>query len=286
MDKISIWIENQLPSLASFGIKVLLSILAFYIGTRLIKWLLNFLRRSLGRTGIDTGVVQFICSLARILLYCLLIFNIATQFGVTEGSVAALLGSAGLTIGLGLQGGLSNLAGGVLILIFKPFLVGDYIIDNSTGCEGTVTKIEICYTTLASVDNKNIVIPNGSLSNSSITNVTARDQRRLELKIGISYESDFCRAKEILNQLLEEEPGILSEHETVVFVDELANMAVVVGFRAWVNTDDYWPVRWRMNESIKLAFDAAGIVIAYPQMEIHLRDEKEKKKGCCEWSEQ
>lgn len=271
MDQITRWVENKLPDMASFGLKILLSILVFYIGTKVIRWILGFLRRSLEKAGIDTGVNQFIGSLSRVLLYAVLIFNIATQFGVTESSVAALLGSAGLTIGLGLQGGLANLAGGVMILIFKPFLVGDYIIDNGTGCEGTVTRIEICYTTLASVDNKKIVIPNGGLSNSSITNVTARDQRRLEMKVGVTYEADFRRAKDILHQLLLEEPRILSEDEMVVFVDELADNAVILGFRAWVKTEEYWAVRWEMNEKIKLAFDEAKIDIAYPQLEVHVK---------------
>ncbi|MGI6068980.1 MAG: mechanosensitive ion channel family protein [Blautia sp.] len=269
MNQLTAYLQDKLPDMVSFGIKILLSLLIFYIGTKVIKWLMKLFRTSLGKANIDTGVVQFVGSIVRLLLYAVLIFNIAARFGVTEASVAALLGSAGITIGLALQGGLANLAGGVMILLFKPFVVGDYIIEHGSNCEGTVEKIEMCYTTLSSIDNKRIVIPNGTLSNNSITNVTARDKRRLEMKVGISYRADLKEAKKILERLLKEEPGILSEDEMVVFVDELGASAVILGFRAWVETDKYWTVKWRMNEEIKEAFDAAGIGIPYPQMDIH-----------------
>ena len=144
------------------------------------------------KAGVDKGVAQFICSFGKILLYLILILNIATYFGVKESSVAALLGTAGVTIGLALQGGLENLAGGVMLLLFKPFQVGDYIIqDQSGGTEGTVYKIEMFYTTLTTVDNKHVIIPNGRLSNSTIINVTAQALRKLEIKVGISYDSDI-----------------------------------------------------------------------------------------------
>lgn len=267
------YLESHLPDMASFGLKVVICILIFIIGSKLIKVILKLLRKSMERANVDTGVIQFLSSLGKILLYAVLIFNIGTQFGVTEASVAALLGSAGLTVGLGLQGGLSNLSGGVMILLFKPFLVGDYIIENSHNCEGTVVKIDMFYTTLSTVDNKRIVIPNGNLSNNSITNVTAKDKRRLEIKVGISYESSVKQAKEILERLLQEDSSICSEEEVVVFVDELAASSVVVGLRAWVATDEYWPTKWRLNEKIKEAFDNQGIKIPYPQMEVHMNRE-------------
>ncbi len=272
MNRMLGWLEERLPDVASFGVKVLLSILIFYIGIRLIRWVLRLLTQSLEKAGIDKGVNTFICSFSKILLYCILIFNIATQYGVTESSVAALLGSAGLTIGLGLQEGLKNLAGGVMILIFKPFLVGDYIIDNETGCEGTVVKIEICYTTLASTDNKRIVVPNGTLSNSSVTNVTARDQRLLEIKIGISYDSSLQTAKKILEDLLKQEPRIFTDQEKVVFVDALMDNSMVLGMRAWVKTEEYWAVRWDLNEKIKLSFDENHIRMANSRLEVRVNN--------------
>ena len=236
----------------------------------MIRWLLKLLSQSLEKAGIDKGVNTFICSLSKILLYCILIFNIATQYGVTESSVAALMASAGLTLGLGLQEGLKNLAGGVMILVFKPFVVGDYIVDNENGCEGTVVKIEICYTTLASTDNKRIVVPNGSLANSTVTNVTARDLRLLEIKVGISYDSDLPCAKQILESLMNEEPRIFDDKEKVVFVDELRDNSMILGLRGWVKTEEYWAVRWDLNEKIKLSFDEHHIRMANSRLEVRV----------------
>lgn len=267
------YLQEQIPTVVEFGIKVALAILAFYIGGKVIKWLLKVLKRSLERINVDKGVVQFAGSLSKFFLYAFLIFNIGISFGVKESSVAALLGTAGVTVGLALQGGLANVAGGVMLLLFKPFQVGDYIIQNQqNGCEGTVSKIEICYTTLLSMDNKHIVIPNGTLSNSTIINVTARDQRKLEVKVGISYESSIQDAKNILETLIREDPDTLENEEMVVFVDELADSAVIVGFRVWVPTESYWAAKWRLNQRIKEEFDAKGIMIPYPQMDVHIKN--------------
>ena len=227
------------------------------------------------KAGVDKGVAQFICSFGKFLLYLILIFNIATYFGVKESSVAALLGTAGVTIGLALQGGLENLAGGVMLLLFKPFQVGDYIIqDQSGGTEGTVYKIEMFYTTLTTVDNKHVIIPNGKLSNSTIINVTAQALRKLEIKVGISYDSDIKKAKKLLYHILQEDPGTKSDKEMQVFVDELGDSAVVLGLRVWVPTEKYWNIKWRLNEKIKIAFDANEIGIPYPQMDVHVVEKR------------
>lgn len=265
------YLDEHTPELISFGIKVVLSIVVLYIGSRLIRWVLGLVRRSLGRTGMDKGAVQFLCSFLKALLYILLIFGIGMNFGIKESSVAALLGTAGVTIGLALQGGLSNLAGGVMILIFKPFQVGDYIIvDKANGWEGTVYKIEICYTTLLSVDYRHIVIPNGTLSGNTVVNLTARDMRKLELKIGISYDSDMHKAKQILEQIIKDDKGTREDQGMLVYVDELAENAVTLGLRVWVPTEDYWTVRWRLNETIKDEFDRQGIRIPYRQLDVHV----------------
>nr|WP_294528555.1 mechanosensitive ion channel domain-containing protein [uncultured Blautia sp.] len=265
------YLDEHTPQLISFGIKVVLSIVVLYIGSRLIRWLLSVVRKSLNKTGMDKGAVQFLCSFLKALLYILLIFGIGMNFGIKESSVAALLGTAGVTIGLALQGGLSNLAGGVMLLIFKPFQVGDYIIvDKANGWEGTVYKIEICYTTLLSVDYRHIVIPNGTLSGNTVINLTARDMRKLELKVGISYDSDMHKAKQILEQILKEDKGTREDQDMLVYVDELAESGVILGFRVWVPTEDYWTVRWRLNEKIKDEFDRQGIVIPYQQLDVHL----------------
>ena len=265
------YLDEHTPELISFGIKVVLSIVVLYIGSRLIRWVLGLVRRSLGRTGMDKGAVQFLCSFLKALLYILLIFGIGMNFGIKESSVAALLGTAGVTIGLALQGGLSNLAGGVMLLFFKPFQVGDYIIvDKANGWEGTVYKIEICYTTLLSVDYRHIVIPNGTLSGNTVVNLTARDMRKLELKIGISYDSDMHKAKQILEQIIKDDKGTREDQGMLVYVDELAESAVTLGLRVWVPTEDYWTVRWRLNETIKDEFDRQGIRIPYRQLDVHL----------------
>ena len=265
------YLDEHTPQLISFGIKVVLSIVVLYIGSRLIRWVLGLVRRSLGRTGMDKGAIQFLCSFLKALLYILLIFGIGMNFGIKESSVAALLGTAGVTIGLALQGGLSNLAGGVMLLIFKPFQVGDYIIvDKANGWEGTVYKIEICYTTLLSVDYRHIVIPNGTLSGNTVVNLTARDMRKLELKIGISYDSDMHKAKQILEQIIKDDKGTREDQGMLVYVDELAESAVTLGLRVWVPTEDYWTVRWRLNETIKDEFDRQGIRIPYRQLDVHV----------------
>ena len=270
------YLTEQLPALTGFCIKVVLSIIVFFVGRRIISWIVNIMRKSLERANIDAGVVQFISSAGKAILYMLLIFNIAISLGVKESSVAALLGTAGVTVGLALQGGLANLAGGVLLLIFKPFVVGDYIIqDQANGCEGTVAKIEICYTTLLSIDNKKIVVPNGILSNSTIINVTAKENRKLEIKVGISYDADIRKAKKVIEDILKADPDTRSDNsEMVVFVDSLADSAVIIGLRVWVPTDAYWKTKWRLNQRIKEEFDANGITIPYNQMEVYVHPRK------------
>jgi small conductance mechanosensitive channel len=260
MNRLQQYFSDHLPDVISFAIRVVIALVVFWIGIKLIKWILKVTRRSLEKSRIDEGVTQFACSMLKFLLYAMLIFNIAIYFGVKESSVAALLGTAGVAIGLGIQGGLANIAGGLLLLLFKPFQVGDYIIqDQAAGCEGTVVKIEICYTTLLSVDNKHVVIPNGTLSNSTIINVTARDQRKLEIKVGISYQSDVQKSKEILRQLLLQDPDTKNDDDMMVYVDELGENSIIMGMRAWVPTDRYWPAKWRLNEQIKEEFDKNGI---------------------------
>lgn len=266
------YFENFLPGLVGFGIKVVIAFLVFAGGRKVIQWIVYLIKTSMQKTSIDKGVIQFIGSLLRVGLYVLLVFTIATHFGVKESSVAALLGTAGVTVGLALQGGLANIAGGIMLLTFKPFQVGDYvIIAQQNECEGTVYKIEICYTTLISIDNKNIVIPNGTLSNSIITNVTARDLRKLEIKVGISYDSDIQKAKAVLEEILHNDEDTKDDQGMVVFVDELGESSVVMGLRVWVATEKYWATKWRLNELIKGAFDANGIEIPYNQLQIHVK---------------
>ncbi len=264
---------EKLPLVGNFAGRVLLTILVYIIASKVIHKLCKIIVLSMQKVNADTGVTQFVSSLVKMSLYFLLIVTIATSFGVKESSIAALLASAGVAVGLALQGGLSNLAGGVLILILKPFVVGDYIIESADKQEGTVVKIDLFYTTLSTMDNRRITIPNGTLTNTSIINVTARDKRKLDIKIQVSYKTNLNEAKGILEHLLQEDPCVLSQEEMQVFVDELAADGITLGMRAWVKTEDYWPTRWRLNEKLKNTLEEAGIEIPYPQLDVHIKGE-------------
>lgn len=264
------YIQDNIPTLIGFGIRVLLALAFFFIGRILIKWIRKIVRRSIERSSADKGVEQFVDSVLKFALYFLLIFSIASKFGVDTTSVAALIASGGVAIGLALQGSLSNFAGGVLILLLKPFEVGDYIIEDSNGKEGTVKEIQIFYTKLSTIDNKTIVIPNGMLTNNSLTNATAKDERRLDLKLSISYSADLKKAKMLIENIMRQDESILKDDEIVVFVDDLADSAVVIGARAWVKNEEFWPTKWRLLETIKLTLDEHGVEIPYPQLTVHM----------------
>lgn len=265
------YIEKYLPVAVSFGIRLVLAVVVFLTGTRVIKLLRRIFRRFMERANADTGVIQFLDSLMKVILYFLLIMLLASGFGVDTTSVIALVGSAGLTIGLAFQGSLSNFAGGVLILLIKPFKVGDYIIYVADGLEGTVAEIEMFYTTLLTPDNRKVVIPNGTLSNNSLINVTAQEKRRLDIDVGISYTADLKLAKDLCEKLFEENDKILKEEEHAAVVDSLADSAVILKLRFWVKPEDYWAVKWKVTEDVKLLFDAHGIEIPFNQLDVTIR---------------
>ena len=262
---------KELPEKAlHLGIRILLALIFFMIGVQCIKLLRKIIKKSLQKANADVGVTQFIDSFIKIGTYAVLIMMGATSFGVDAASIIAIFGSAGVAIGLALQGSLSNLAGGVLILILKPFKVGDYIIEDTNKNEGTVSEIQIFYTKLTTLDNKIIILPNGALANTSLTNVTQAPFRRNEMKISISYDSDIKTAKRVLTDLLKEEEAVLKDKEMLVFVDDLADSSVVIGVRCWFLKDDFWEARWRLLENAKYALEENGIVLAYPQLDVHL----------------
>ena len=267
-----VWLTDSTrsDSPVDFLLKVILALVVYGVGSKVIAWICRLLRKQLTRFGTDEAAKSFLLSLVKIGMHAILILTIAGQLGVDKTSVAALVGSAGVAISLALQGGLSNFAGGLIIMFLRPFSVGDYIIENGNNIEGTVEKIELYYTTLMTVDSRRIVIPNSTLTGNSITNVTAMDKRRLEIKVGISYHSDLLKAKDILRRLVEEDPELLEREEIQIFVDQLADSAVILGLRVWVPTESYWPVKWRLNQRIKEEFDAQGIVIPYNQMDIYV----------------
>lgn len=272
VNQLTQYMQDNIPKLITFGLQVVAALVAFAIGRLVIKWIRKIVRRSFERSDADKGVEQFVDSLLKYGLYGILIFSLISSLGFDTTSIAALLASGGVAIGLALQGSLSNFAGGVLILLLKPFVVGDYIIEDTNGKEGTVKEIQIFYTKLSTIDNKTIVIPNGMLTNNSITNATAKDERQLDLRVGISYDADIKQAKHVIEKLLADDAGIIKNEKINVFVDDLADSAVVLGVRAWVKNEEYWDTRWRMLEEIKLALDKNGIEIPYPQMTVHMQE--------------
>ena len=264
------YLEGLVPGMLGFALRVVIAAIIYFIGGKIIKWMRKILRRALERSNVDEGVRQFLDSCTKMALYFLLVMIVVNQLGIETTSVVAVLGSAGLTIGLALQGSLANFAGGVLILLFKPFKVGDYIIEDTHKNEGTVSEIMIFYTKLVTVDNKVIVIPNGTLANASLTNVTNQEKRRLDLYVGISYEADIKTAKNVLQELLLQEPARIAAEEVNVFVDALEDSSVKLGCRIWVNAEEYWRAKWRLTESMKEKLEEAGIEIPYNQLSVSI----------------
>jgi len=264
---------EELPQKAlNLGVRILLSVIFLFIGIWFIKLVRKIVKKSLNRANVDVGAVQFLDSFIKVCLYIILGFMIAGGFGLDAASVVAVVGSAGVAVGLALQGSLSNFAGGVLILLLKPFKVGDYIKEDSKGNEGTVTEIQMFYTKLLTYDGKTVILPNGTLANTSLVNFTAANFRRLDLTVGISYDSDIKKAKDILNSLLKENPLVLPHKDQVVVVDELADSAVILAVKCHVKTEDYWTLRGQLLESVKLSFDQEGIAIPFPQLDVHMEN--------------
>lgn len=266
---------DSLPEKAlNLGIRILFAVIFFLIGVQLIKFVRRIVRKSMEKAGAEIGVTQFVDSFIKAALYVVLAFMLASSVGVDATSIVALLGSAGVAIGLAVQGSLSNLAGGVLILLLKPFKVGDYIFESATGMEGTVAEIQIFYTNLLTSDNKVIVLPNGNLSNNTITNVTASKCRRMNIVVGIAYDADLKKAKEVLQEVLDKDEKTLKDKERLVYVDELAASSVNLGVRCWFATEDFWAGKWRVTENCKYALDAAGIEIPFQQVDVHVKENK------------
>ena len=255
-------------SLVDFAFKLVIAILVFYVGRFIIRKLFKVVHSLMTNRKMDASLTTFVLSLVNIILYFILIITIVGILGIETSSFLALFASAGVAIGMALSGTLQNFAGGVLILVMHPFRVGDYIVCGEG--EGTVTNIGLVYSTLATVDNKAITIPNGTLSNITVTNVTAMEERRVDLTVGISYQSDMKKAKALLEQIYKEHPAIRPEKGITVYVDSLGDSAVVLGARGWVAAADYWQARWDMTEAIKLKFDEEGIEIPFNQLDVHV----------------
>ena len=262
------YFRDSMPTVLGFLVKLIIAIIVLLVGRKLIKVARKMIRKFMDKTTWDTGVKQFFDHLVNVALYFILIMVVLGKFGITASSVIAVIGSVGLSIGLALQGSLSNFAGGVLILMLKPFKVGDYIREDNKGNEGTVKEIQLFYTKLLTVDNRTIVLPNGTLSNGSLINMTQQDKRRVDINVGISYHADIRKAKSVLQGIVDQEEKCLHDEPKLVFVDNLGDSAVDMGIRIWVKTEDYWEVKWRLTENIKYALDESQIEIPFPQMTI------------------
>ena len=265
---------KDLPDKAmELGIRVVLAGVCLFVGIELIKLIRKILKKSLTRAKVDLGVIQFIDSFTKAALYIILAVMIASDFGLDAASIIALLGSAGVAIGLALQGSLANLAGGVLLMILKPFRVGDYIVEDAKGNEGTVTEINMFYTKLTTIDGRIVVLPNGILANNSITNVSAAKCRMLDFAVGISYQADMQRAKQTMLQVMQRDEAVIKEMQIISFVKELGSSEVVIGGRCYVENKDYFTATWRMTEEIKRSFDANDIEIPFTQVDVHMKEQ-------------
>ncbi|MCX4269772.1 MAG: mechanosensitive ion channel [Lachnospiraceae bacterium] len=260
--------QTYLKDFTDFGLDILLALVIFYIGRKLIKVLTKLIQKSFAKANADVSVAKFITSLSKYAMYAILVMIIASQVGINTTSFITVVGSASVAIGLAVQGSLSNFAGGVLILILKPFSVGDYIVGCSV--EGVVEVIDLFYTVLVTGDNKKVHVPNGSLANSTIINVTEQKERRLDLVVGIGYQSDLKKAKQVMEEILSKREKVLLDRGVTVFVNNLGESSVEIGARAWVASGDYWTEKWAILEEIKERFDAEGIEIPFNQLDVHL----------------
>lgn len=265
------YISSMPEKLLNLGARILLIAILFLIGSQIIRVIRKIVRRSLLKASVETGSVNFIESCVKVVLYIFLIVMLAGYFGVDAASIVALMGSAALTIGLAFQGSLSNFAGGVLILVSKTFKIGDYIIEGAGKNEGTVADIGLFYTKLNTIDNRVVVVPNGSLANTTVVNVTGMEERRVEIVVGISYQADIEKAKTLLLEEICAEGRVEKQKEILVYVSALSESSVDIGMRFWVKTEDYWPVRWLMLENIKYTFDKNGIEIPFNQLDVTVR---------------
>jgi len=266
--------ENLLIWAKTSGLKIIFGLLFLWIGFKIIGRLIKAVNKFFENKNVDATVASFLVSFTNISLRIILILMIMNYVGLATSSVVALIGSAGLTIGLALQGSLANFAGGVIIVFIRPFNVGDFI--EGGGKTGVIEKIGIFYTHMLTVDNKRTLIPNGTLVNGIITNYTSQDMRRVDLTFSVGYEEDVRKVKAILYKIIDAEELILRDPKPFAGVCEHADSSVNFIVKAWTKTEDYWTVYYELLEKVKIKFDEENIIIPYPQMDIHLKKEETK----------
>jgi small conductance mechanosensitive channel len=257
-----------IPTAVDYLLRIVLAFVIFWLGKKIINLVVNLCDRGLARQNVELTVRRFLKNVIHAVGYVVVAMIMCQLLGIAVTSLAAAFATVGVAVGLALQGSLSNFAGGVLILLMKPFVIGDYIV--AAGNEGVVKEIGIVYTQIQTGDNRIIMVPNGSLSDTSVVNVTRNATRRVDITVGISYEADLHLAKKLLQEIGEEDPARLKDQDVTVFVSNLGDSAVELGLRVWVAAADYWNAKWRMTETIKDTFDREGVAIPYPQMDVHM----------------
>jgi len=250
-----------------WGINIVLALLIFLVGRFVINFIVKIVRTLLSKAKMDLILINFVCSIVRTLLLLFVIIASLNQLGVDTTSLIAILGAAGLAVGLALQGSLQNFASGVMLIVFRPFKSGDFV--EAGGVSGTVEKISIFSTQMKTGDNREIIVPNGKIYGDVITNFSARDTRRIDMIVGIGYDDDLKKAQSILHDILSSDDRVLDDPKPLIAVSELADSSVNFVVRPWVKSGDYWAVKFALTEQIKLTFDEQGISIPYPQMDIH-----------------
>lgn len=265
MDKV---LDKLLNGSVDLGLKLIVFILILIIGFKIVKVLIKLINKGRGFNKLEKSVQTFIVSFISIVLKCLVLITGLAYLGIPMTSLITLFGTASLAVGLALQGGLTNMVGGLMILIFKPFKVGDYV--DTHVDSGTVSDISIFYTTLVTPDNKSIVLPNGTLANSAIVNYSHFEKRRLDIDFSVSYNSDVDKVKKVILEVINNEEKVLKDEEIFVRLTSHADSALVFSTRMWVKNDDYWNVKFNLLENVKIAFDKNKIEIPYPQLDVHM----------------
>lgn len=261
-------IEQATTFVAAYGVKILLALVIFFIGKWVAKRVTNFIERRMLATNVDVTISKFVKNILYYLLMVVIIIAVLGQVGIQTASFVAIVGAAGLAVGLALQGSLSNFAAGVLLILFRPIKVGDFV--EVAGTSGVVKEIAIFATTLFSGDNKTIIIANSTIMNDTITNYSTQPTRRIDLVVGVSYDANIQQVKQELQALADADDRILNDPPVTIGVSELGDSSVNLVFRPWVNSGDYWPVTFDLNEKIKTRFDEVGIGIPYPTMDVNM----------------
>ena len=250
-----------------WGIKIALALVIFYVGRMVVSIVVRSVEKLMLGREMDVILVKFLTSILRWVLLLFVVVAALSQLGIDTTSLVALLGAAGLAIGLSLQSSLSNFASGVMLILFRPFTKGDFV--EAGGASGVVEKISILTTTMTTPDNKEVIVPNSSVFSNNITNYSARPTRRIDMVFGISYDDDIRKAKQVLEEIIAADDRVLADPAPTIALSELADSSVNFVVRPWVNAADYWAVLFDTNEQVKLRFDAEGISIPYPQMDVH-----------------